>query len=99
MESAKAFCELFWGAASFNSDYWRSFIVCDVQLGLHLDSKEAQTTEGITPCFRVENIGKFRTILSKNNVKFAQKNHETPCGSLVDFYDPEGHYLPAIEFK
>lgn len=75
---------------------WAAIRLEGVTIGLHRGDP-VQTLSGWVPCFQCESLEQLRLTLTEAGGEVRQELHETPRGWILDFQDPDGHRLQAIQ--
>ncbi len=80
------------------SPHWTDFLVGGVRIGLHPPFAETveSTNAGWILCLQVTDIRALRSKLIDSAVTVSNY-HDTPAGAILDFCDPDGHSLQAIQ--
>lgn len=78
--------------------YWSALRLGEDRLGLHppFNGRRQGTTGGWILCAEVEDIGAVRAALEDAGVATGEF-HDTPGGVIMDFADPDGNRLQAIQ--
>ena len=77
---------------------WGDFAAFDgggVRIGLHLTPHAA--AEGTTLCLACNSLNELEQKLTAADVAFNPDHHATPRGLVMDFHDPDGNPLQAIQ--
>ena len=80
------------------SPYWSSFKIGRNQVGLHPAYAAHETNSGgWTLGYRVQSIAALKSHLETHNVPIEIDYHDVPGGVILQFRDPDGNILQAIE--
>ena len=77
---------------------WGDFAAFDgggIRIGLHLAPHVA--TDGTTLCLACNSLSDLQQNLATAGVTFSPDHHATPRGMVMDFHDPDGNPLQAIQ--
>lgn len=83
----------------YASPHWTSFELSGVKFGLHprFDGQTGEPGMNFIAGFSVADIEAFRDHLRREGAWCADEFHDVPGGRLLDFNDPDGNRLQAIE--
>lgn len=81
------------------SPWWSDFDLGGARLGLHPPFREGsvQRGGGWVVGVQVGDIAAFRQALADGGYPTMHEYHETPSGVVLDFADPDGNPLQAIQ--
>ncbi|AIE86249.1 VOC family protein [Fimbriimonas ginsengisoli] len=77
--------------------YWSDFMLGPIRLGLHPKFRGEASGGGWIVGVEVADLKALRTRLSEAGYPTDHPYHETPLGVVVDFADPDGNPLQAIQ--
>jgi catechol 2,3-dioxygenase-like lactoylglutathione lyase family enzyme len=98
MDRAVAFYEgVLGGKVGHKSPYWTDVELGGIRLGLHPDFKTLEAKGGWVLCFKVDDLNGFAARLRGAGAWTADGYHDTPSGTLLDFKDPDGNLLQAMQ--
>ncbi|MBX3117977.1 MAG: VOC family protein [Fimbriimonadaceae bacterium] len=89
-------------SAGYTSPYWSDFSLGDLKIGLHppFDGSTAPYAirgKGWIIGVGVDDILSFRARLQNADVWVADEFHDIPGGVVLDFEDPDGNALQAMQ--
>lgn len=79
------------------SPYWSEFHVGGMRVGLHPPLADGDSGAGWVVCLSCEDLLSFRTRLDSLGVWRAKQFHDIPGGCVLDFHDPDGNPLQAMQ--
>lgn len=99
MERSRAFYETVLGLSpEYASAYWTSYRLGSVVLGLHPPlAEDAGGKGGWVVCFETADLRALRERLEAHGVNLPRDYHDTPSGAILDFRDPSGNPLQAMQ--
>ncbi len=82
--------------------HWSDFKVGDIRIGLHppFDGAEppfSVPNKGWILGLEVDDLRALRSQLERAGAEFSREFHDIPGGTLLDFRDPDGHPIQAIQ--
>ncbi|MEZ0327584.1 MAG: VOC family protein [Fimbriimonas sp.] len=80
----------------FSSPHWTSVTLGSTRLGLHPPMGGTRAGGGWIVGVEVEDIAALRTVLNSNGHETGHY-HDTPAGVVMDFTDPDGNRLQAMQ--
>jgi len=80
----------------YSSEHWTVINAPAARIGLH-SGRESSAASSVALCFQVASIAQLKAHLQQADTRIAPEEHETPRGRLIEFYDPSGNRLQAIE--
>lgn len=84
----------------YTSPHWSEFKMGETRIGLHpsFDGSPVEPDgRGWVLGVATPDIRELRTKLVATGVKVAEGYHDTPSGAVMDFRDPDGNALQAIQ--
>ncbi len=80
------------------SPYWSDFEIGGIKIGLHppFVAGPGRPEAGWILGFEVEDLAKFKTALVDAKAKVGDY-HDVPGGVIIEFEDPDGNHLQAVE--
>jgi predicted enzyme related to lactoylglutathione lyase len=87
-------------APGYTSPHWSEFKMGETRIGLHpsFDGSPVQPNgQGWVLGVATEDIRSLRSSLEKAGVYVGSNYHDTPSGAVMDFRDPDGNALQAIQ--
>ena len=100
MDRAVAFYEgVLDGKVGHKSPYWTDVQLGGIRLGLHpaFGKSTAGGGGGWVLCFEVEDLNEFAAAVRAAGVWTSDDYHDTPTGTLMDFKDPDGNLMQAMQ--
>lgn len=99
MDRAVAFYEgTLGGVVGHKSPYWTDVQLGGIRLGLHPSMGKTETSgSGWILCFEVEDLNAFAKKVRHSGVWTSDSYHDTPTGTLMDFKDPDGNLMQAMQ--
>jgi predicted enzyme related to lactoylglutathione lyase len=80
------------------SPYWTDFDLGGARLGLHPAFRPSEGAGGWVIGLEVDDIVALRETLASGGFETTAEYHDTPSGVVLDFTDPFGNALQAIQF-
>lgn len=80
----------------YSSEHWSVINAPGVRIGLH-SGRESSHESSVALCFQTASTEQLKAHLAESQTKISPEEHETPRGRLIEFYDPSGNRLQAIE--
>ena len=84
-------------APGYVSPHWSSFDLGGVRLGLHPAWRAGAPGQSWVIAFRVQDVQIFRRRLAEIGYPTDAEYHDVPSGVVLDFYDPDGNALQAMQ--
>jgi predicted enzyme related to lactoylglutathione lyase len=84
----------------YNTPHWSDFKMGDTRIGLHpsFDGSPVEPNgKGWVLGVATPDIRALRAKLEEAGVYVAKGYHDTPSGAVMDFHDPDGNALQAIQ--
>ena len=83
--------------------YWSDFQIGTVKLGLHPPFQGSSAPlsvpgKGWVLGLEVDDLKGFRARLEVAGTEISGEYHDVPSGVLLEFYDPDGHAIQAIQY-
>jgi predicted enzyme related to lactoylglutathione lyase len=80
------------------SPYWSDFQLGDAKIGLHPPFSDGATRPGTGWIlgFEVEDLAEFKRVLAEAGASIGGI-HDVPGGAVLEFFDPDGNPLQAIQ--
>lgn len=84
---------------TYASPHWTGFELGGVRFGLHprFNGSGGDTNGNFVAGLAVEDLEAFRDHLKASGAWCAEEFHIVPGGKLLDFRDPDGNWLQAVE--
>lgn len=87
----------------YTSPHWSDFKIGDIKIGLHppFDGSSAPYSvrnKGWKIGLEVSDLAEFREKLKVAGVWTAAEYHDIPGGVILDFEDPDGNAMQAMQF-
>ncbi len=82
---------------TYTSPYWSSVQCGSCSIGIHAGGDGTPAPRGWTLCLVASDLKALKAQLQQAGVWIADELHETPRGMLMDFQDPDGSTLQAIQ--
>lgn len=84
----------------YTSPYWSEFDLGNGKLGLHHHVEGTLgDSRGWVVGLVVEDLEAFRHKLAPEGVYIAAETHEIPSGVVLDFADPDGNPMQAVQLR
>ena len=85
----------------YESTHWTTLDIGNgIRLGLHTFEKgdeNAPREGGWVVCVTVDDLVLLRSVLQTAGVWVSETYHDTPAGAIMDFRDPGGNQLQALQ--
>lgn len=97
MERATAFYASVLGLkVQYASPYWTAIACGEVTIGLH-HSDGSQSSGGWVVSVLCDDLRALRAALAAAGARVSDEYHDTPRGAILDFWDPDGNHLQAMQ--